>query len=126
MKRVIVALVLLFVVAGLCAGIIWVQREQSGYLIDRLEELEQNFDEEHPENSLEDARRFVQEFEERTKLYPAFVRHSDLTRIEEDILSLPVLLESGEPADFPTTAARCRARLEILYRLELPSLENIF
>lgn len=126
MKRVIVALVLLLVVVGLCTGAIWVQREQSGYLIERLDEMERNFDREHPEDSLEDARRFVQEFEEHTKLFPAFVRHSDLSRIQEDIHSLPVLLESGEPADFTPTLARCRARLQILYSQELPSLENIF
>ena len=45
--------------------------------------------------------------------------------IEENVITLPILLEAGDHEHFPAELARCRNQLDKLGELELPSFDNI-
>ena len=53
------------------------------------------------------------------------MRHSDIAKIEESVIVLPVMLRSGEEAHWTSELAKCRNQLEKLADMETLTLENI-
>ena len=126
MKRIPVAVAMLLLVTGLCIGALWFQQSQTRAMMNDIDEMLARFDPGQPENSLEDADALYHAFRERTALFPLFLRHSGLTEIETELKTLPHLLTNGEPKDVPAVLARCRNKLQTIYELECPTLENVF
>lgn len=125
MKRVIVAVVVLILVAGGCVLSIYNERNNTNYLIDMTNQIETAFREQDLERTQQLADQFVEEFKERTRYFPFYMRHSDVSQIEENVIMLPILLEAGDMEHFPAELARCRNQLDKLGDLELPLWENI-
>ena len=71
------------------------------------------------------AEQFTQEFQQRTRYFPFFMRHGDIWAIEETVIALPIYLETDDLQHFLSELAKCRSQLEKLYPLELPLPENI-
>ena len=126
MKRLIAAVLLLLMTAGFCITTIFWQKTQTEDLLRQIAVLEEDFNAEAPERSLPAARQLIEDFEERTALYPLFLRHNIITEAETELLSLPALLKDGEPLDVPAALVRCRSKLQALYEAELPLWKNIF
>ena len=126
MKRIPVAVAVLLLVTGLCVGALWFQQSQTRAMIGQIDEMLARFDPDQPENSLEAAEALYQTFREKTALFPLFLRHSGLTEIETELRTLPHLLTAGEPKDVPAVLARCRNKLQTMFELEIPTLENVF
>lgn len=126
MKRIITASVLVFFTALFCVTSILWQKHQTEILVQHIERMEQEFDADNPQKSLPSANRLIEEFEERTRLYPMFLRHNLITDAESELLTIPALLEKGECKDVPAALVRCRTKLITLYESELPLWENIF
>jgi len=126
MKRIPVAVTVLFLLTALCIGTIKWQQTQTAALVGRMDDLLARFDAERPLDSAEQADALVRDFRVRTALFPLFLRHSGLSEIETDLESLSALLARGEPRDVPAVLVRCREKLQTLYELELPTPENIF
>lgn len=125
MKRLLVAAGMLLLVTGLCLASIHIQTSNTSYLLVSLDRLQETFDKGDYAQCEELARQFVADFDKRTRYFPYFLRHSDLSRIEEIVVPLPVLLEEGDTQHFAAELARCRNQLETLYQVELPLPENI-
>lgn len=125
MKRVLLALALLVMVSGLCWASLHNQVSNTKFLISMTEEMETAFKEGATADCLELSRRFVAEFQERTRYFPFYMRHSDIVKIEETVIALPIYLETDEVQHFQAELAKCRNQLEKLYELELPKPENI-
>ena len=125
MKRLYVAAVIAAVLAASCIGSLFYQRTQTSALVAGIDHLAAAYDPKHPEKAVAPTKAFLEEYDRRTALFPMFSRHNTLTDVECELVSLPVLLEKGEPLDYTATLLRCRERLCAYYRLELPLLENI-
>ncbi len=125
MKRLYVALALAVILTTSCVGSLRYQKIETDALIADIDALTEAFDPAHPEDALEPTRAFLEEYDRRTALFPMFSRHNTLTDVECELVSLPAILEKGEPLDYAATLLRCRERLSAYYRLELPLPENI-
>ncbi len=125
MKRVILAFALLAVVAAGCVFSIVTETKTTDRLVGMTEEIERAFDDEDFSRALELTEEFTQEFTKRTRHFAFFMRHSDITKIEENVIMLPILLEAGDHEHFPAELARCRNQIEKLGDLELPTFDNI-
>ena len=125
MKRVLIALVILLMVSGLCWFSLHTQVSNVESLLEMTDRMEDSFDPDNPEAALELSRQFVEEFKERTRYFPFFMRHADIWSIEETVAALPIYLETGDTQHFPAELAKCRSQLEKLYEVELPLPENI-
>ena len=109
MKRVILALVLLAVVAGLCGLSLHTQVSSTGYLLTMTEKLEEAY----RIGDMEECQRLARRFPE------------DIWAIEDTVIALPVYLETEDLQHFLSELIKCRSQLEKLYQLELPLPENI-
>lgn len=125
MKRITVALSLLAIIGVLCGVTLSAQRRAVDDLLDDIDAIQQTFPADEKE-TLRQTRQLVEDFRTKTRFFPLFMHHSDLSKIEETAVMLPVMLETGEEEHFQAELARCRNMLEKLAELEIPTLENIF
>ncbi len=125
MKRIYVALGILAVLVLSCTLSLRYHREQTKILMTEIDTLVETFDPENPQAAIEPTKEFLKEYDRRTAIFPTFSRHSTLTDVECELVSLPALLEKGEPLDYAAILLRCKERLYAFYRLELPLVENI-
>lgn len=125
MKRLYVAVGILAVLVLSCAVSLRYHRQQTEILVAQIDALVEAFDPDNPEAAIAPTKAFLEEYSRRTAVFPTFSRHSTLTDVECELVSLPLLLEKGEPRDYAATLLRCRERLYAFYRLELPLIENI-
>lgn len=125
MKRLIVALVLLLSVAGLCIASLSVQQRSMDYLLAMLDDMEESYEQTDLDACLSLSEQFVDAFAERTRFFPFFMRHSDISKIEESVIVLPVMLETGNDDHWIAEVTKCRSQLEKLSDIETPNLENI-
>ena len=121
MKRVLLAFALLAAVAAGCVLSIMTEKRTTDLLIDMTNRIEEAFDAEEFDRALTLTEEFTEEFTKRTKHFTFFMRHSDVSKIEENV----ILLEAGDHEHFPAELARCRNQLDKLGELELPSFDNI-
>ena len=125
MKRVVLAIVLLAAVAGLCGLSLYTQVSGAGYLLTMTDKLEDAYRADDLEECRQLAEQFTQEFQQRTRYFPFFMRHGAIWAIEETVIALPIYLETDDLQHFLSELAKCRSQLEKLYQLELPLPENI-
>ena len=125
MKRLIVAIALLLSVAVLCALFLLSLDRNIDFLLSRIDEMQEAYERDDAGDCLTLSEEFVQEFDERTRFFPFFMRHSDIAKIEESVIVLPVMLRSGEEAHWTSELAKCRNQLEKLADMETLTLENI-
>ncbi len=125
MKRLIVALALLLSVAALCTAALVTQNRSVDYLLAKMDEMEEAYQDGDLDECLSLSEQFVDEFAERTRFFPFFMRHSDISKIEESVAVLPVMLETGENAHWLAELTKCRNQLETLSDIEDILPENI-
>jgi hypothetical protein len=125
-KRLIIAAALLVIVAAVCVVSLGVQVNNTQYLLDELEQVQQAYDDGNIELCRTLSRDFVKTFEEKTKHFPLFMRHADIQKIEETVVPLPVMIAEGDGGHFAAQLAVCRNQLEKLSNVETPLTENIF
>lgn len=125
MKRLIVAVALLLSVAALCTVALVSQNRSVDYLLARMDEMEEAYHAGDLDECLSVSKAFVEEFNERTRFFPFFMRHSDISKIEESAVVLPVMLETGEDAHWLVELTKCRNQLETLSDIEDILPENI-
>lgn len=126
MKRLFVAAAILLSVVVLCLFTLNLQSKNIRYLITIIDEMQQEFDQKELGKCIEVSYRFEEEFDQRTRFFPFFMRHSDVTKIEETVVTLPTMLEENDTDQFIEDLTKCRNQLEKLSELETPTLENIF
>ena len=126
MKRIPVAIIVLILLTGLCVGTLLWQQMQTQALTAQIDDLLVRFDAGRPQNSVADADALINAFEDRTALFPLFLRHNGLSDVEAELNTLPALMSKGEAKDVPAVLVRCREKLQTLYELERPTPENIF
>ncbi len=125
MKRVIIAVAILLSVAAVCFVSLMTESKNIHKLLDIIDDMEQSFEKKELGDCLEVTNRFVKQFDKRTRSLPFFMRHSDVSKIKEVVVTLPVMLEQDDTESYAAELARCRAMLTELSKLETPSLENI-
>ena len=119
-KRMLIALGMLLLTAALCVGSIIIMSRNTDYLLQSLDRMQESFDQGDMEACKQEARQFAKDFEEKTKMFPFFLRHADISRIEEIAIPLPVLTQH-----FAAELVRCRSQLSKLSEMELPLAGNI-
>ncbi len=125
MKRVILAFVLLVIVAAGCLSSILIEKTTTDAMIEMIDRIEKTFYEDDFDQALTLTEEFSKEFVKRTKHFTFFMRHSDISKIEENVITLPILLQAGDHEHFPAELARCRNQIDKLGELELPTPDNI-
>ena len=126
MKRLWISAALFAAVCGLCVASLLYQRTQVRALLSLLDTADQCYEQHDYPGALDAAEHLRDEYDRRTKLFSCFISHNDLTASRETVAVLPATLRLREPDEFPVESARCRAQLEKLYSIELPTLPNIF
>ena len=124
-KRMLIALGMLLLTAALCVGSIIIMSRNTDYLLQSLDRMQESFDQGDMEACKQEARQFAKDFEEKTKMFPFFLRHADISLIEEIAIPLPVLIEQGDTQHFAAELVRCRSQLSKLSEMELPLAGNI-
>lgn len=124
MKRLIIAVVLLALTAGLCAAGQQLLEKRTDRLLTVLDELEYACRSGDSDAAVTIAARFAEDFPQETHLLPLFLPHATLEAAAESAAVLPALAAT----DFNDTLAeiaRCRSRLEELRNAERLTMENI-
>ncbi len=125
MKRLFIALATLLAVAGLCVVMLVVEKRDLGYLITATEQIEEVLNAGDLAACEEKTKQFVEEFGTHTRVLPFFVRHADITHVEEVVVPLPYLLEEGDDSRFLAELMRCRTMLQRLEESDRITWENI-
>lgn len=126
MKRLWIAIGILAVVLSLCIAALVYQRRQVFILIAHLENVIAAYENGMAEEAYLLAVDLMHEYDERTRLFPYFLNHNDLTGCRESVVLLPSILRDGDAQEFRMESARCRAQLEFLLSIETPTAQNIF
>ncbi len=126
MKRILFALVILLIVAAMCGTAIIIQKKTVEEFSIMADDIKEAFESEDYETCLVISESFVDEFKTKSRFFPLFMRHSDITRIEETIAALPALLKAGDRHYFACELAKCRYMLSNLSDYESPTLDNLF
>ena len=125
MKRVLVAVVLLFAIAGGCVVSLVHQHAVLQRCMDATTKMETLFVQGDTASALAVAETFCEEYRRETRWFPLFFPHDTLTEMEKSVTSLPAILQHGEPKDFVAETRRCRLLLQNLHDLEMPTWQNI-
>ncbi|MDD2363105.1 MAG: DUF4363 family protein [Oscillospiraceae bacterium] len=125
MKRIIVAAAILIAVATLCIVTLKIQTNNIKELLTITDKMQKAYEDDKIEYCLELSYEFVEKFDKKTNLFPLFMRHSDISKIEEIAVSLPVLLETDNIQHFAPELIKCRIMLKNMADLESPTPENI-
>ncbi len=125
MKRVIVAIVLLLVVAGGCIAALSITHFRFTSLLSQTEQLEQYYQQQQKETAIQSAARFSEQINRDVRFFSLFMSHKSLIEVQTIAASLPVILTDGDTADFLTELSKCRLMLTTLWQQEYPYWENI-
>lgn len=125
MKRVFVSVGILLFVAALCAVTLFIQKSETNKLIRAVDDIRNAYDRGDMDNCLALSEEFVSDFKKRTRLFPYFMRHSDISKIEETASVLPVMIRTGGEQHFAAELAKCRNMLLNLKDFETPVSGNI-
>ncbi len=125
MKRVMVAIVFLLVIAGGCITVLSVTQSRFSSLLSQTEQLEQYYQQNETQKAVQSATRFSQQINRNVRLFSLFMPHKSLIEVQTIAASLPVILTDGDTADFLTELSKCRVMLTTLQQQEFPFLENI-
>lgn len=125
MRRVIVAIVLLIVVAGGCITVLSVTQSRFSSLLSQAEQLEQYYHQQQTQKAVLSATRFSEQINHDIRFFSLFMPHKSLIEVQTIAASLPVILKDGDAADFLTELSKCRLMLTTLQQQEYPYLENI-
>ncbi len=125
MRRVIVAIVLLLVVAGGCITALSITHFRFSSLLSQTEQLEQYYQQQQTENAIQSAARFSQQINRDVRFFSLFMSHKSLVEVQTIAASLPVILTDGDTADFLTELSKCRVMLTTLQQQEYPFWENV-
>lgn len=125
MKRLWIAVGILAVVLTLCITTLIYQRRQITILLAHLDNVIAAYEDGVPEYAYTLAINLTQEFDDRTRYFPCFLSHNDLSGCREAIVILPSILREKNAEEFRMESSRCRAQLEFLLGIETPTLQNI-
>mgnify|MGYP000886983806 FL=1 len=126
MKRIYVAIGLLLSVAVLCVITLNIQTKSIQELIETADTMQTALKKKEMEQCLKISYEFVDKYKSSTDKFPYFMRHSEVSKIEENIVALPIMLESNDLQHFAAELAKCKDMLENMADLETPTLEDIF
>lgn len=125
MKRIIISFAILSAVASLCAVTLFMQSSEIDKLIVIIDDIKYAYDVNDTKGCLELTEKLNDSFESGTRLFPLFMRHSDISKIEETVSVLPIMLKSGDTQRFASELFKCRGMLTNLADMETPVPENI-
>lgn len=125
MKRLVAALVLLAITAGICLGSRLTLDHATRRLLEDLEKIEERYKAEDLAASADLADRFAGDFEATTRLLPLFLPHSVLESTAQTASLLPVLARTDR-VGFLREIARCRSQLTQMRELEKIDWKNFF
>lgn len=126
MKRVIVAVVLLLLVAVGCIVAIVLQHDILEEFLADTVEMEQLFLEDDLPAATNAAATFAEQYTKKTKYFSLFLPQSLLTETQKSVVSLTPILQHGEHKDFVAEVHRCRLLLQKLHDMEVPTWQNVF
>jgi hypothetical protein len=124
-KRVFVAVGLLLTIALGCLWSITTQGRAVDQLTARTEQMERLFLAGDTDGAAREAAALHREYRRHLNAFTLFLPHETLTEVERSVVSLPAILEKGEPKDFLGEVRRCRLLLSKMMDLERPTLQNI-
>lgn len=125
MKRLIISIVLLGLVAGLCTVSLHTQMSNTEDLLTMLDSMEETYKAKDIEACQKLSDEFPQVFADKTKTFSLFLYHSHLSTIKEVAVTLPVILSEKDNSHYLAELTRCRSLLQKLEELEQPTWDNI-
>lgn len=125
MKRVIVAIVLLLTVAVGTTLTLSAQRRTLSSLADLAGTAESRYVAGDVDGALRAVDKLNADYARNRQWLTMLFSHTPLGEAEKSVVSLPMILRTGEPRDFAAEARRCRLLLNRLWQQELPLLENV-
>lgn len=125
MKRLVIALILLLMTAGICLGARLEADRTAARLETELEGIGEACQGGDPAAAALLADRFAAGFEKNTRLLPLFLPHALLESAAESAALLPILARA-DPAELQAELLRCRSRLEQIRQRERIDWQNLF
>lgn len=125
MKRLIISIVLLGLVAGLCTVSLHTQQTNTQELLEMLDSMEEKYKAKELDACQALSDEFPKAFNEKTQTFSLFLYHNHLSSIKEVAVTLPVILREKDNSHYLIELARCRSLLEKLEELEQPTWDNI-
>ena len=125
MKRVFAAAAILVGITALCVCTLMIQQRVSNHLLVMADEVSAAFDNGDTETCIRLSKELAETFSQETEPFLFFMRHSEIAKIEESLLSLAPMLEYEESGHFAAEFAKSYNMLEKLAKLETPTLANV-
>lgn len=124
MKRLLIAVALLALTAGLCIGGQITLERRVERLLNALEDVEVVYLADGAQAAHPYVTHLLARIDEETRLLPLFLPHDRVDAVAESACPLPALLD-GDAAAFTAQLLCCRDRLEQLQESERLSAENL-
>ena len=125
MKRLWIAVGLLFLAVGLCVTASLYQHHSIDRMLEKLDGIEQTFQHGERETARRMAQEMAEDYETVCKVLFCFVSHSDLADSQETVTMLPALMEQGGEEELRMEMARLREQLTYLRCVDDPLWGNI-
>ena len=125
MKRLVIALFLLILTAGLCLKARLELDSAVEGLLPELEKIEAACKAGDLDTCIRLSEEFAAAFEERTRRLPLFLPHAALDSAAGSAALLPVLARA-DPAELPGEICRCRDRLMQMAQTERITWQTVF
>lgn len=125
MKRGIIALILLILVA-IAAGYQYIYvTSNTNMLVEMLEEADKSIEENNLLKAQDVAYRLDHRYEELEKTLNIFIHHAETDSVAQNLSQLRRYTQTGNTADSLAISASSKRALLSMYNAEIPSLQNV-
>lgn len=125
MKRLFVAIILLFIVAGLCTFEFMLNTKESQHASEYLKTAQQQMTDGNKKDAIKTMKKLRELWESNVESMLIFISHDKPDEICENIAVAESYLKSGELPEFYAECKRIENELEHFRDLEIPTINNI-
>lgn len=125
MKRLFVAIILLFIVAGLCTFEFTLNTKESQHASEYLKTAQQQMTDGNKKDAIKTMKKLRELWESNVESMLIFISHDKPDEICENIAVAESYLKSGELPEFYAECKRIENELEHFRDLEIPTINNI-
>ena len=125
MKRLFIAIILLFIVAGLCTFEFTLNTKESQHASEYLKTAQQQMVDGNEKEAIQTMKKLKELWESNVESMLIFISHEKPDEICENIAVAESYLKSGEHPEFYAECKRIENELEHFRDLEIPTINNI-
>lgn len=125
MKRLIIAVILIFIVSGLCSFEFILNTKESEKATEYLQQAEKQMNDGNKQGAIHTIKNLRELWERNVESMLIFISHEKPDEIGESISVAETYLRNGELPEFYAECKRIENKLEDFRSLEIPTINNI-